>query len=178
MLDREEDLWAQTKELTEHGVCAESPGRELAARKFGKTAAASTWLLRGPPGPALRLSPCLQHWQEETVGSLGTRTAGRGRDVVTFFPALHGKEMTSLLHKWDFLCSWKIDINAVFDNVSPGGTGPPQQPGVLTASPAALHKSPATVPLARRRPGREKLGSAATFRISGFYFVFTREVTK
>lgn len=56
--------------------------------------------------------------------------------------------MTSLLHKWDFLCSWKIDINAVFDDVSPGGMGAPQQPGVLTASPATLHKSPATVPLA------------------------------
>lgn len=79
----------------------------------------------GAPGPALQLSPCLRLWQEETAGSLGTRTAGRGRDVVTFFPAPHGKEMTSVLHKWDFLCSWKIDINAVFDDVSPGGMGAP-----------------------------------------------------
>lgn len=52
--------------------------------------------------------------------------------MATFFPAPHGKEMTSLLHKLDFLCSWKEDINAVSDDVSPGGTGP-QQPGELTA---------------------------------------------
>lgn len=50
-------MWAQTKQLTESRVCAETTGQELAASGpragkggVGDTAAASARLLQGPPG--------------------------------------------------------------------------------------------------------------------------------
>lgn len=60
----------------------------------------------------------------------------------------------------------------------PGGAGP-EQAGRLTVGPAVLEGT-ATVPLARRppRPGRRNLAPLGPLRRSGFYFMFTREVTE
>lgn len=54
-------MWAQAKQLTEHGVCEETTSEELAAgvpcagegENGGKTAAAPTPAPAGAPGPAL-----------------------------------------------------------------------------------------------------------------------------